>query len=550
MDAIPPVLVASVPAADSVRVQTDRVELAFSERLDVASVTSALSIAPGFDAPLDVRANGSRITVLFPDSLQPQTTYVLTLGSSLKDERGVALPRPITLAFSTGDRLDRGRLTGQARDPRTGQGSPRLAVAAFRLPDAWAQALPDSLGATTDSLLAVLSAPDGPLPDPREPQALVYRTETDTEGAFRLDYLRPGPYFVMVFEDRNRNRRVDDGERTGVPSWPVALATDDSTATALPDVFVAASDSTAPALRRVRTLTASQHGFVFDEAIQLGPGRTEGWLLTDSLGTDTLDVRAVWNTPERPQDVLVQTPPLSPGTYRLVLSGNQAVADSSGNAAVLDTYFSPSAAADTAAVRFEGFLPASRSAADSVLLLRPDQRPGVRFTQPLDATALRDRVTLSGPDGPLPIDARSDDGLLIRLLPPDGVRTFRLDVTEPDSVYTRRYAYPTADALGAVLGQVPNGDGPILVTLYPTDGEPLHATTGADGRFAFRALPAGEYRLRLVIDRNGNGRWDGGRLVPFAPPEPIRWLEEPVRVRARWDTELESDQLVIGTPGD
>ena len=61
--------------------------------------------------------------------------------------------------------------------------------------------------------------------------------------------------------------------------------------------------------------------------------------------------------------------------------------------------------------------------------------------------------------------------------------------------------------------------------------------------FSIGGMPA-------FVDRNGNGVWDGGRLVPYEPPEPIRWLDEPVRVRARWDTEVEAGDLVIGRSGN
>jgi hypothetical protein len=49
-----------------------------------------------------------------------------------------------------------------------------------------------------------------------------------------------------------------------------------------------------------------------------------------------------------------------------------------------------------------------------------------------------------------------------------------------------------------------------------------------------------------VLDRDGDGAWDGGRLAPYAPPEPLRWLPEPVRVRARWETEVEPVRIEDG----
>ncbi|WP_054686265.1 hypothetical protein [Rhodothermus marinus] len=53
--------------------------------------------------------------------------------------------------------------------------------------------------------------------------------------------------------------------------------------------------------------------------------------------------------------------------------------------------------------------------------------------------------------------------------------------------------------------------------------------------FHFEQLPEGRFRVRAFLDRNGNRRWDGGRLLPYEPPEPLRWLSEPLQTRPRWE---------------
>src|SRR5690606_14649049 len=116
-----------------------------------------------------------------------------------------------------------------------------------------------------------------------------------------------------------------------------------------------------------------------------------------------------------------------------------------------------STAPDTATVRFEGFLPPG-GAADSVFLLRPDAAPGVRFSQPLDSLALRDRVAVHGPEGVLPFVTETDDGVSYRLLPEGAPRAFRVEVSGPDTLYARRYARPGPDALGGIVGRA-EGDG-------------------------------------------------------------------------------------------
>ena len=67
---------------------------------------------------------------------------------------------------------------------------------------------------------------------------------------------------------------------------------------------------------------------------------------------------------------------------------------------------------------------------------------------------------------------------------------------------------------------------------------PRRVITPPGSTFAFEELPDGEFRFRAYLDRNDNGRWDGGQILPYVPAEPVMWLEEPVEARPRWTTEL------------
>ena len=166
-DTTPPTLVETAPADGATRVADRAVVLTFSERLD-ATAGQAVTVTPAADTAPEVRVRARQIEITLPE-LRDSTTYVVTVGTDLRDQQSVALREPITVAFATGDAIDAGRVAGVARDPATGAGAGGLAV--------WAYALADTAAT----------------PDPRA-VAPDYRTETGADGAFRLDYLRPGPY--------------------------------------------------------------------------------------------------------------------------------------------------------------------------------------------------------------------------------------------------------------------------------------------------------------------------------------------------------------------
>jgi hypothetical protein len=84
--------------------------------------------------------------------------------------------------------------------------------------------------------------------------------------------------------------------------------------------------------------------------------------------------------------------------------------------------------------------------------------------------------------------------------------------------------------------------GPIVVELIPTESTiPLDRrtlTTAPDSTFVFRELPEGTFRFRAYLDRNRNGRWDGGRIRSYVPAEPVTWSGETVDSRPRWTNVL------------
>ncbi len=53
--------------------------------------------------------------------------------------------------------------------------------------------------------------------------------------------------------------------------------------------------------------------------------------------------------------------------------------------------------------------------------------------------------------------------------------------------------------------------------------------------FEYSYIEPGEYIFRLLVDENGNGKWDSGDYFKGIQPEPIYLYNEPIKVRAMWD---------------
>ena len=47
----------------------------------------------------------------------------------------------------------------------------------------------------------------------------------------------------------------------------------------------------------------------------------------------------------------------------------------------------------------------------------------------------------------------------------------------------------------------------------------------------------GEYKIKVVEDRNKNGKWDTGNYSQNIQPERVFFFEKPISIRGYWDLE-------------
>lgn len=509
-DTTPPALVGTLPADGATNVTDRTITLTFSERL-ASEAGGAVVVTPAGDVPPEVTVRAREVTITLPE-LRDSTTYVVTVGTELRDQRSVALRQPITVAFSTGDRIDGGVLEGQVRAPATGGGVGGLAV--------WAYPLADS------------TAP----PNPRE-IAPSYRTETGADGAFRLSYLRPGRYFVAAVADRNRNGRADPGERFAAP--PRAGLTVDTVASQPVALWVTTRDTIPPVAQRIRPVSDRRFSVRFSEPVRL---RNPALLsLADSASGAAVatDVR-LYQPPASPFEVFVEAGRSLPSSRLLVTAAAGLAADSAGvETEAVRLSFTPPARADTVRARIVSFVP---TGLDSLGTLRRGERPGVRFSSPPSQAQL-DALALTVDGEPQPATFRSADGLTVLVdtltALPD---RFVLRLVTPDSTYRQRYSTPGDRDTGAIVGRV-DSDGPAFVEARPEAGPAVLVAADATGAFTIDGLLPGPYLVRVWVDRDGDGQWSGGSLAPYLPPEPLVLLAEPAQVRARWETELDPIRL-------
>ncbi|MEW6509422.1 MAG: Ig-like domain-containing protein [Bacteroidota bacterium] len=529
MDTIPPTVIRTDPDTNAVRVDTRSVTLEFSKYVNRRTLEESVFISP-YVGDLEFEWSGREVTARWADSLRRNTTYVVTIGTDVADIRaGNRMASAFTLAFSTGDSIDRGYAAGRVYDDKP-EG---VMVFAYRL-----------AGGRGDTLDPSHSKPD-------------YITQTGKIGTFELSHLAFGTYRLIAVRDEYRDllyeKQVD---QYGVATGDVVL--NDSVPRINGIAFrLAKEDTTRPFLAGVRARDRYRISVRFSEPIDSASiGRARA-VVVDTLTGMEVPVRLLYQERTQPSlaGVLTAAPLDSPATYRVRVAG---VADRSGNR--ID-FASPGELIagillpDTLRPRIT-----VRDMRDSVRGVANDLPIEVLFSDPVAQPPLSNAavglfdstrsvveapITWTGPASlalvpRAPLNSKA--WYVVRVVM-DSVRSL-LGRGYRDSTFVLRFQTVDLRATGTFSGVVEDlegarGKGRVFVTATKVDGagRNVSITLNSPGLFSFDHLAEGKYVLIAYRDADNSGNFSFGLPFPFTPAERFVVSADTVRVRARWSVE-------------
>jgi len=531
IDRTPPEVLTMSPKSGSVDVPLDsRVIIKFSEGIDRTTVENALFISPEPEEPPKIKVKNDEVEIIPRENLKPDRTYIITLGTDLKDAHNVNLAQSATVAFSTGATIDSGSVAGVVY--KDGKTAPGISVALFGQ-DPGSSTLP------IDSII----------PD--------YQTQSGEGGAYKLDYLPPDSFFLVAYDDKNKNRRIDFGsEMIGLPFVMARNTSAEPSQTGV-DMRMQASDTSHVGFR---TVSMNSDGLVKIRLTQpLDRAQTETLYATLAIkpNTDTLVSVAI-----------EQYLPLTnyPASDFLVLSG-PLIADSTYDLSFDRASLYP-AIEDTLRVITYGFKATSEEDKTSPTLLEvappaqavnvsPDSQFVLHFSEPIKITTSDPWVWLTtAASDTLPIPMGSIDKFDYSGRPAGGLDfgqnygwfilgslvQDRAGNLLSDSIVTYTFSTIGQDTLGSMSGEIrlKHADDsvyPIMMTFNPSKDGVRASTRIAPGvdSFLVELLP-GNYTISAFIDRNDNGVYDHGSLRPYRLSEPFTAQSDTIRVRTRFES--------------
>src|SRR4051794_15343432 len=151
-DSIPPVLVTATPKDSALQFKTNKITLNFDEYVQADNPTENVVIWPNPKVQPEITSKLRTVTIKLKDTLEPNTTYTINFGKSLKDVNEGNADSVFRYVFSTGSKLDNKRLSGKVVLAQTGKvDSTLIVVLQQNLNDTAIEKLPPRYYARVDS---------------------------------------------------------------------------------------------------------------------------------------------------------------------------------------------------------------------------------------------------------------------------------------------------------------------------------------------------------------------------------------------------------------
>ena len=510
-DTTPPVVVAAVPENQSTHFIGKKIEITFDEFITLENANQNVMISPPLKEKLDIKLKNKTVVVKFKENLVPNTTYTINFGSAIKDLHEGNPFKDYVYSFSTGDHIDTLSITGKVVDAETMKPIENVYVGLY--------------AADRDNLdsLPMTTAPN-------------YISKTDKEGQFSLNGLADKSYLVFALKDANANLYFD-------------LANE---ASAFHDMLVSPSDST------LKPITLRMFTEVDSTQVLL-----EKKLIEEGL------LRFVFRHPAK--DAVIMTPEMLPDTFNLVTTHSAAydtvwwyftpnVKDSLWVQVKYDTVINDSSRYSLKFKDKKGRnkKPEPLKVKNNLIgrgALVHDDTLTLTFSEPIVRYAMRDSAvfkcdTLVYYDT-LAFEPADEQGMKYRLVNPVAADvSYHIEI--PDSVFFG-IRNRTNEAIKLDFHVVNDDEyGNIYITVVPPTGmkQVVVQLTNESGKVIkeqvitknsevmFDYLMPAKYKLRAILDADGNGKWSTGNYHRHTLPETIIDYINVLDLKAGWDIDL------------
>ena len=578
-DTIPPVIVKLEPDNFTTNFQEKRIYIEFNEFVQIKDQQKEFYTSPAMKKLPLIATRGKGIVVTIRDTLQENTTYALDFGSAIRDNNEGNPLNAMRYVFSTGDKVDSLMCSGYTADSYTADSVSRTFIWFF---------IADSLPDTPDYDSTIFN---------RKPDAIA---RAQNNGIFIAQNLKPVDYRIYAFGDKNDNMMYEAGtDLVGIidgvynpakmPEFAIWFDSLRMYPSAEPQLYFRMFtdkafknqrlvEATRPACKKAmlyfNTANPDIESIRFDsipsDKILYDP-QTKGkdtvalWFnvpaenLPDTLKGEityfrhdsvrqyvktTEPLKIEWHLVESKDEQRARekeekerekalkegreyAPPQKPNPFKHSFSASGEFNPETG----FDVKF------DFPAVKFD-------SAAVTLVKMGEGDKE-----EPIAKHFIRDSLNMSR----WHIDAKWEEATKYRLFIPAGAVTDIMGY-ENDTITLNIASFDPEKFATLVINVKGENDKQYIIQQTDAAGktqrEVKHVVTG---KYRIRFVPAGEIRLRIIEDTNGNGEWDAGDVVKRLQPERAEMYisdkgEDLFVTKVNWEIEIQMNMSKIFVP--
>ncbi len=529
-DHMSPEVVRVFPEPGGVRVKTRAdIQIYFSKPMDQLSVEEGIFIHPSPQGKKKMSWKGQRLRIHFYNNLDSNTSYVITIGAQGQDLHRNHLKQSVTIAFSTGDSIEKGEIGGRIwKTPHQGERS-AVSLFAYRLESK-------------------------PAPNPAQDPA-DYVTQTGRDGTYRFYYLARQRFRIFAVGDKNKSNLYDiDSEPVGIPTVDVDLHQNPHYDGL--NFTLALGDTTPPMLQSGKAIHQNLIEIKFNEPMDSATVLDLKYYNIFTVGPDSgvkLEINEIYyqnSPPSYHLSVGSQKPRIR---YKLIIQSG--VKDEHGNPLSVsknNIYFPSIPIPDTVAPEITDIRPRTgKYFIDSLFTMR------LFLSEPLLSQTLETGCRLVTGLGDV-ISGKINQETPVRyrlsfktikmtnpkinfVMDPKLIKDRMGNPVAGDSVLQIEYQLFPESQGGILRGEIQNEttpfSGKIHVNVMNLKGDVVKfQLLNETGLFTFSGLPSDRYQIYSFIDSNQDGRLGLGQIQPFLHAEKEIYLQDTLSVRERWET--------------
>ncbi|GAL84440.1 hypothetical protein MYP_1668 [Sporocytophaga myxococcoides] len=498
-DIKPPKVVKSHPKPNSLGFKSKTMIFEFDENIKENNFMEQLIISPTINSEYTYKIRGKKLTITFNKPFEENTTYTINFRNAIQDITESNPPKNLSIAFSTGAKLDTLTISGKLTDLLTNKPLTNISVALYK---------------SDDTLNITNSKP-------------LYFTKSETDQ-YKITNIKKGTYDLYALEDLSNNLKYDSKEKIG---FKTKILIDSNITNE--NIFLTKIDTTAPEIISTSIINENEFIIKLKEGLKLqhidyqrDTSFNVSFLIENQA--NTIKIFNTWNIMEDsiPLRLILEDSSgnIGRGNIKIIYESKTKKKTETKTPLLIsvnpeDGKLNPKAnkiklnfSSPVKNIEFSQF----QIKEDSIV------KPFEKKNFNLNKQKLQAVVDIYYPDK---IDS------LFLIIPDSTIKDF---LNNYNNGLKQRFSVKKEEDYAILSGTISTEAKNYFFELLNEKYIPI-LTLKNPKKYELNFLNPGTYYIRILVDVNNNGKWDNADLSKMTQAEPVIFYKEKIGLRANWE---------------